>query len=714
MKYKEEYYQKASGMSWAGVLRGISKSANPYQPIFEAVTNSLESIQLRLNHDNNFDPCITISLYYNGDLEGNRSGLSKIEIQDNGIGLGDRDFKRLSCFKDDSKSIVNRGSGRIQFIHFFVETYFHSIYKEGDSFFERNVELSKKTEFLSRNSVCYSEPATISNFHEFQTTVTLKDLREDKDIKVYDAINLNVLKTDVLNKYMLVLCNFTKKPVIRFRIYIQGELKGDDAITSVDIPEPAKTDFSFKVWKTKLSDDKKHFEHSQENITVYGTPYVLSENNLDCNEIRLTCKGELIDEPKIKTTFLNKESTIDSNRYLILLHSDYFDSISSDVRGILPICTKSDFKKSAKSNESIPDQVLLEDIQETANEKITENFEEISKESEKRKDFVDKLKKDYLIADEALEGVKDSDDVEDILRKAYTYDAEKQAEVDASYNDSVAKLDELNPIQPEYQEELNKVVDELIKDTPLKNRTALSRYVARRSMIIELMRKILEHRTQAQQDGRNIDEKILHNLIFAQHSDNPNESELWLLSEEYMYFKGFSEHRLNEIMIDGRPLFKEVVSREEEEYLNASGHNRLLQRPDILLFPSEGKCIIIELKNPDVELQDHLNQINKYAYFIRNYTNDIFVIDEFFGYLIGDNLIPKDVRAADSDFKQVTDLDIMYRPHKNVADDSGSKHDGDLYTEVLTFTALQKRAERRNKVFKDKLFGTNTDDKVQS
>ena len=710
MEYREEYFQKASGMSWAGVLRGISKSQNPYQPIFEAITNSLESIQLRLNQDKDFNPCITISLFYNGDLQGNRSGLSKIEIQDNGIGLGNRDFRRLSCFKDDSKSIVNRGSGRIQFIHFFVETYFHSIYKEGDSYFERNVELSKKAEFLSRNSVCYSEPSKATDNREILTTVTLKDLRDDKDIKIYDSINLNILKTDILNKYMLLLCNFIKKPVIRIRIYIQGKIKDNDAITSTDIPQPTKEDISFNVFKSKLSEDKKHIAHSQESITVYGTPYVLPENTLDNNEIILTCKGELIDEPKIKTTFLNKESTIDNNRYLILLHSDYFDTISSDVRGILPIYTKSNFKKAIKSNEFIPDQVLLEDIQEIANTKIKDNFEEISEESEKRIDLVERLKKKYLIADEALEGVKDCDGVEDILRKAYTYDAEKQAQVDASYNESVAKLDGLNTTQPEYQEELNKVVDELIKNTPLKNRTALSRYVARRSMIIELMRKILDHRTQVQQVGRNIDEKILHNLIFSQHSDNPNESDLWLLSEEYMYFKGFSEHRLNEIRIDGQPLFREIVSKEEEEYLNASGHNRLLQRPDILLFPSEGKCIIIELKNPEVELQDHLNQINKYAYFIRNYTNENFVIDEFFGYLIGDNLVPKDVRAVDSDFKQVTDLDIMYRPHKNIADDSGSKHDGDLYTEVLTFSALQKRAERRNQVFKDKLFGSSNNE----
>lgn len=226
-------------------------------------------------------------------------------------------------------------------------------------------------------------------------------------------------------------------------------------------------------------------------------------------------------------------------------------------------------------------------------------------------------------------------------------------------------------------------------------------------MIIELMGKILDHRVQAQQEGRNIDEKILHNLIFSQHSDNPNESDLWLLSEEYMYFKGFSEHRLNEIVIDGSHLFKDEITDEEEAYLNSAGHNRLLQRPDILLFPKEGKCIIIELKNPDVDLSAHLNQINKYAYFLRNFTNEEFIIDEFYGYLIGDNLIPRDVRAADSDFKQVSEFDIMYRPHKLVADDTGQKHDGDLYTEILTFTAIKQRAELRNKVFKEKLFGVD-------
>lgn len=172
-----------------------------------------------------------------------------------------------------------------------------------------------------------------------------------------------------------------------------------------------------------------------------------------------------------------------------------------------------------------------------------------------------------------------------------------------------------------------------------------------------------------------------------------------------MYFKGFSEHKLNEIKIDEKPLFKDEISVEEEAYLKSAGHDRLAKRPDILLFPEEGKCIIIELKNPKVELSLHLNQINKYAYFLRNYTNDEFVIDTFYGYLIGDNLIPKDVRAADSDFRYAPKLKYMFRPNKLVADDSGRNHDGNLYTEILTFDIIKERAEIRNRAFKEKLFG---------
>lgn len=227
----------------------------------------------------------------------------------------------------------------------------------------------------------------------------------------------------------------------------------------------------------------------------------------------------MIEDPKVKVTFLDADKTINNNRYLILLHSDYFDSISGDDRGVLSIPTKKEYKREAKEKGYAEDQLLLDDIQTSVNAGVVEAFPEISEEVLKRNEMVEKLKKEYLLTDEALNDVKNSDSVEDILTKAYTFDAKRQAKLDAAYNESLLKLDHLDTTRPEYQEKLSDVVDELIKDTPLKNRTALSRYVARRSMIIELLGKVLERKLESQKDGRDVDEKILHNLIFSQHSD---------------------------------------------------------------------------------------------------------------------------------------------------------------------------------------------------
>ena len=111
--------------------------------------------------------------------------------------------------------------------------------------------------------------------------------------------------------------------------------------------------------------------------------------------------------------------------------------------------------------------------------------------------------------------------------------------------------------------------------------------------------------------SRKIDEALLHNLIFQQRSDRADQSDLWLVNEDFVYFSGTSEQTLGEIKIDGVNLLKEILTDEEKAYCTSLGEERRGKRPDILLFPSEGKCIIVEFKNPDVNLGEHLNQINR-------------------------------------------------------------------------------------------------------
>jgi hypothetical protein len=55
------------------------------------------------------------------------------------------------------------------------------------------------------------------------------------------------------------------------------------------------------------------------------------------------------------------------------------------------------------------------------------------------------------------------------------------------------------------------------------------------------------------------DEKLLHNLIFQQSSNNPGESDLWLINEDFIYFKGTSEAQLGKILLDDKKILKEEL-----------------------------------------------------------------------------------------------------------------------------------------------------------
>ena len=165
------------------------------------------------------------------------------------------------------------------------------------------------------------------------------------------------------------------------------------------------------------------------------------------------------------------------------------------------------------------------------------------------------------------------------------------------------------------------------------------------------MNKNLE---KLEQGGR-VDENLLHNLIFQQHSTDTKDSDLWLLDDQYLYFDGCSEKLLDKIEIDGVKLIKEELTEEEKSYKVRQLGDKMIdvghRRPDILLYPTEGKCIIIEFKAPDVDVSEHLDQINKYAMVINNLSNDNFKIHSFYGYIVGENIEYDFIEERNSSFK---------------------------------------------------------------
>jgi len=62
-----------------------------------------------------------------------------------------------------------------------------------------------------------------------------------------------------------------------------------------------------------------------------------------------------------------------------------------------------------------------------------------------------------------------------------------------------------------------------------------------------------------------------------------------------------------------------------------------------------------------------------------------------------------DIKFNDSDFKDSAHFDYAFRPAKTILGNF-KPFDGSLYTEVLKYSTLLKRAQKRNEVLINKLF----------
>jgi hypothetical protein len=696
---------KSEGLFWAGILKGVKKSPCRLQPIFEALTNSLESIALAAQKDLVKDGYVSLNFFYNMDAYSNRVSLSKISIEDNGIGFDNDNFNRVKTYKDDRKGFNNKGSGRIQFLHFFSKTIYDSCFATEKGKYRVKFALSKSPSFLMHNSILkILEEEDIEMNCPLKTVATFIDLLDEKDCQFYVELSIDELKQDIIHRYLLYLCTQRNKlPKIHITFFNGVDVSEERDIESTDIPEYDK-EKNIKIPYSKMSSDMKRIDTVDESADFKLVSYKISSDKLKRNEIKLTSKEEIVENIKIHLDGIGIEDEIDNIRYLFLLSSPYIDTLDSDTRGDIELLNKTDYKKKAKECGQITPQVLVDDIEEHTNKLINSIYDEIREKSTQHMSRIAELKERFLLKEETINNLKfnlnDSD--EKVLEKIYEADAKQIATQDAEISEVVKSINILDTTSETYSNDLEKKVKELVKVIPLQNRTSLTQYVARRKIVLDLFQKILDKEIEKLKNGGRLDEDILHNLIFQQSSDKPDESDLWIINEEFIYFKGFSEKPLNSIALDGNRVFDKKFSEEDKRYLNSLGEKRLSKRPDIMLFPSEGKCIIIEFKAPDVNVAEHLTQIDFYASLFRNYTRDDLCIDTFYGYLIGESIEDRDVRGRVTRFEHSPHFNYWFRPSENVIDFSG-KNNGSIYIEVLKFSTLLERAKMRNKIFIDKL-----------
>ena len=702
---------KATGIWYRNEINTIKKKTEvPLQPIFEAFMNAWEAILDRFSEEHFKNGSIKIKVYYLKNLFSKENGghdFEKIVVSDNGVGLDYNSYQRLINLRDDTKRHSNLGTGRIQYLHFFDHTTIDSIYKEDDQYKKRRVTLSKNEAFLRENAIMRLDEDNNSSETELQTEVSFEMPLDDKDKDFYSLLTVKELKEEIIKHFLSLFCEYrTQLPKIHISIFEDKELKEEDDIISTDIPNPDKEeelsiDYSTLNEKNKIV-SAGHQEKFQ--LTAFKRP----SSEIKQNAIYLVSKGAT--GVAIDVDSLQKKDEIDGNRYMFLLSGDYLDASDRDDRGNIRLISRQEFKHQNEDSLFKEEVVLFDDIVDETNKNINRLYTELDSKNQEKNKTIDELQQMFLLnpvtVNKVRKKIKNTDSEETILKAIYQADSEIEAKKDDAIRQQMEELKSITPDKTEdYQTRLKEKVDELITAIPLQNRTVLSKYVARRKLVLDLFDEILNKELESLKEGKDIDERLLHNLIFQQSSSstNPEDSDLWLLNEEYIYFKGTSDIMLNTIQINGHNLLKDELTKEELDYKNKCGKDAGRRRPDILLFPDEGKCIIIEFKAPHVDVSFHLDQINRYARLINNLSNERFGFNTYYGYIVGEQGIDIDeIQDANPDFQSAQNLGYIFRPYLRIIG-KFNRHDGALYTEIIKYSDILKRAQKRNKVFIDKL-----------
>ena len=702
MSYKDNEYITAKDLSFIGVLDDIKKSQKSLQPIFEGLTNAFEAIKIKARTVADFKGSISIKIYSNETIDSSSVEFRSLTITDNGIGFNDEEFNRFNTFKLTTKGFKNLGSGRIQFVHYFDSTTVSSVFEKDGKFYEREFVVSKKKPFIDKNAiVLHTHCKEKEGVQETGTVISFNSLLEHSNI--YNNLNQDTFKQAVLTRYIHYLChNRLQLPEIKIEFFVQSSLAGESQITSDDILQIDKSE-TVEIGYYQIANGGKALTTTGKSESFTIDAFKIPSDISTANRLNLVSKGEVVEESGVTLENLAGGDQINGNQYVFLVSGKYIDERDTNVRGTLNIPRREDSSRTLSLFTG--EEIFLEDIQEAVNDTISKMYPEIEQVKKDHEKDIAKLKEMFLLDEETANSINISvnDSESKILTKFYEAEAKKSAEVDAKIKESIDKLNNLDTTSANYQTKLAEEVEALVKVIPQQNKNSLTHYVARRKLVLELFDKILESELAVQTSGgRDFNEKLIHNLLFQQRSSDPENSDLWIINEDFIYFKGSSEEQLSKVKIGEEKLFKASFEEEEKKYLSSLGEKRLTKRPDVLLFPEEGKCIILEFKAPDVNASDHLLQIDFYASLIRNHTEDKFQITTFYGYLIGENIEPRDVIGRVSRYELSYHLDYLFRPSETVVGFDG-RSNGSIYNEVIKYSTLLERARKRNEIFINKL-----------
>lgn len=682
------------------------------QPIFEAFSNALESLQSGEN-----TIVVRLKLAKTSLYNDNKLNFVSLEVCDTGIGFDTPNYERFLNIFDESKNQNNFGTGRIQYLHFFKHTEIRSVYDENGKRWKRLMLLS--TDFYeSHHAVIKATEPEECEAEKTGTSIEFYLLCDEDDQKKYSELTLQDLKDKVFLRYLSRFClDKEHLPDLKFELFINDshDERHDLYIRREDIPNSDYHD-SFELNYKKIN-DRGGLDTLSRKEVFYIDSFMLPKKVQKKNEVKFTSKNETVDVSNIEFEAINRLSDFNGRHMLCLISGDYLTNQDSDERGKIKIYSKEEYRKRRNFWNAESELIFIDDIQMQVSEKVTEHYPRIKKVNDDINKELDEIIELFSLDRDVIEKLGNVSGVStsEFIARYTQYNAEVEAKGKEKLKSEFDKLKELDPKASSFKKELKKRANNIAKLIPGKNKANITRYISERKSVLVMLNKILHKQLEAQQttdEKKRIEtERLIHNLLFKQKTDTPQESNLWMLNEDFIHFKGTSEAELKKLKIGDELFIREDLTQEEEEQLTKYNRDYLGNRLDVLLFPSEHKCIIIELKSLDADVSKFTTQATRYASLIRKYAKDKFEITNFYGYLIGENFDFEAVIDAAPDFIRSPYLDYVYNPDQTV-NGNERRSKGTMYIEVLKYSTLLERANIRNKAFTERLLGKELDESV--
>ena len=618
------------------------------QPLFEAVTNSLEA-----NADE-IDISVSVG---NSQLplhlpnSGNETQIYKISgftVTDNGEGFTPANVQSFKTLWSKAKIKLGcKGAGRLTWLKVFKKVKIESRLKTSnvvidfdENFSEANVkETQEPNTDKTSTRVTFSD--VLPSFLPAKKDGKSKDKREDGDIE-------EVCKK--IKQYLLVKLALLKEQKRDFHISVTLG-KECRSITKEDIPDLTQNQFSITGYQGCTYDF----------ILLYG----ISKDELNQKQAYYCANGRTVSEISNDVSFLKDINVRDS--IIMFLTSQYLDERINDERNKFMIEPNEETLTEPISFSSINDMLKNEigEILLTYYSETKKQNNEAVESAIKEQPFL----ASYIREDKSF--IKTEKQLIKNARKAF----EKQKQETSKKFSDMLKQKNIDP----------KTFNETVEQVKQVAFQELGEYILYRQQIIDALNKALEDKEKK--------EKYIHDLIMPMksasddHADSVVErgyaTNLWLLDDKYMtYSYAASDKTVKQIT--------EVITQNYAKYKSAV-------RPDIAVFfnrSSNSKDVIVcELKGAHASVGEKNKSITELPNDIGIIRKNIEDINRVWGYIITE---------IDDDFKSTIEWQDFKPLFTN--NENGNLYfkylaKANAYITILDLRTLIADASARNKLF---------------